>query len=63
MILTVVQRMDLRGAGPEARAPRTRLHQSPTEMTGALIGKHLQKGEERADFRDTWEEKQAAFDD
>lgn len=59
--MTAVQRMDFRGAGPEAGAPRTRFHQSPTATTGALIRKHLKKGEERADFKDTLEEKQAVF--
>lgn len=34
---------------------------SPTEMTGALVRKHLQKGEERADFKDALEEKWAVL--
>lgn len=63
MFLTVVKRMDLRGATPEAGLPRISFCSSPNEMTWALIRKHPQKGEERADFRDTLEEKQAMLGD
>lgn len=59
MFPTVVQRMNLRGATPEAGLPRRSFCSSPNEMTWALIRKHLRKGEERPDFRDTLEEKQA----
>lgn len=48
MVLTVMQKTNLRGAGPEVQAPRRQLPQKPTEITGTLIRKHPQKREERA---------------
>lgn len=47
MVLTAVQKTNLRGAEPEVGAPRRRPSQKPTEMTGTLIRMYPQKGEER----------------
>lgn len=48
LVLTVVQKTNLRGAGPEVGVPRRRLPQKPTEMTGTLSRTNPRKGEERA---------------